>query len=294
MARYSIKDLENFTSIKAHTLRIWEQRYKLLKPSRTDTNIRYYSEYDLKKILNVNLLYNHGLKISKIAGLTDKEIFEHAEELLNESEKTADDNVDYFIRLLLDLEEESICLEFERLAKEKGIEKMYLNTMIPLLEKIGELWQVNTISVSHEHFFSNLLRDFLISEISTLTPAHVPAAKVVLFLHEDEQHELSLLFYHYFLKKRNFECYYLGRQVPMNDLQSFVVQMKPDFLVSSMIASISSKNMARIFSEIATFFPLDKVVVGGYQIDLAQDLLPSKVHKINGIEGLELKMFNKK
>ena len=210
MAEYSIKDLENFTGIKAHTLRIWEQRYNLLEPNRTPTNIRYYTDRDLKKILNVNLLYNNGYKISKIASMSGDQILEKATELLYSQPDSSDDHVEYFIRMIIELDEPAIMERMNALAEQVGVIEFYTGTMIPLLQRVGELWQLDTITVSHEHFFSNILRDFFIRETSKIASPIEAKGRVVLFLHEREMHELSLLFYYYVLKSRNYECYYLG------------------------------------------------------------------------------------
>ena len=157
--RYSIKDLENFTQIKAHTIRIWEQRYGLLEPKRTDTNIRYYSEDDLKKILNINLLYNSGYKISKIALLSEEEIIEEAKSFILVTETDKQSEIDAITMLILDFNGSAIkkALGVE-LAKTK-LDNMYEDIVIPLLNKIGQLWQVNSINIIHERYFSNIFRE---------------------------------------------------------------------------------------------------------------------------------------
>lgn len=286
MTRYSIKDLENFTSIKAHTIRIWEQRYNLFEPHRTSTNIRYYTEADLKKILNINLLYNHGHKISKIAKMSDQEILKIAEEIVSSEGGLYSDVIDNFIRLIAELDDNEIRNEFVRLTDELGLEESFVNVYIPLLEKIGELWQLNTLSVSQEHFFSNLLREFFINSISEI-PVPIPSkGKVVLFLHEQERHELSLLFYYYYLKSSGYECYYLGQQVPLDDLKAFVVQMKPDFLYTSLISAITERNIKELFSKVGDFFPLDKLKAGGIQLSNHKKVIPSEIQQIQSLDDI--------
>lgn len=284
MAEYSIKDLENFTKIKAHTLRIWEQRYALLSPERTATNIRYYSDKDVKKILNINLLYQNGYKISKIAKLQEKEIFQIASDILKSSDVSDRDEINGFIENILDLNEAAIVEGLARINDDVGLEKLYPDVLIPLLEKIGTLWQVDAISVSHEHFLSNLLREFLITEITKLPASKVAKGKVILFLPEHEKHELSLLFYYFLLKKRNYDCYYLGQSVPMKDLKSFAKEVQPDYLISSLIAELSESEFQELFEGFAEAADLSKFYIGGYQMLKNNIKLNSKVNILKGIE----------
>lgn len=288
MAQYSIKDLENFTKIKAHTLRIWEQRYQLLSPQRTETNIRYYSDKDLKKILNINLLYSNGLKISKIANLTEVEIFEQASKLLMKEDTLVPNEVNRFVEYILELDDISIQDGLDKLVKKLGLENLYSQILIPLLEKVGTLWQVDAISVSHEHFISNLLREFLIVQIDGIRIKRVGKGKVVLFLKEDEKHELSLLFYYYTLKKRGYDCFYLGQSVPMKDLRTFVQEVRPDFLITSMVAELSEEDVKEFFAQIDNFFSFDKMYVGGFQALMHGKSFPKAVHQIHKFEDIHL------
>lgn len=288
MAEYSIKDLENFTGIKAHTLRIWEQRYNLLEPNRTPTNIRYYTDRDLKKILNVNLLYNNGYKISKIASMSGDQILEKATELLYSQPDSSDDHVEYFIRMIIELDEPAIMERMNALVEQVGVIEFYTGTMIPLLQRVGELWQLDTITVSHEHFFSNILRDFFIRETSKIASPIEAKGRVVLFLHEREMHELSLLFYYYVLKSRNYECYYLGQAVPVADLISFIKQMRPDYLFTSFIAETDPDFIQEFMEKILEIHPAKKIYVGGYQALQHQHNLPAGIHFIHRTEDIKI------
>ena len=290
MAEYSIKDLENFTKIKAHTLRIWEQRYALLAPERTATNIRYYSDKDVKKILNINLLYQNGYKISKIAKMAEKEIFELAAEILKSSDVSERDEINAFIENILELNETAIVSSLKRMNAEMGMEKLYPDVLIPLLEKVGTLWQVDAISVSHEHFLSNLLREFLITEIAQLPGTKVAKGKVVLFLPEHEKHELSLLFYYFLMKKKHYDCYYLGQSVPMKDLKAFSKEVNPDFLITSLIAELSNNEFEELFENFQEIADLSNFYIGGYQMIKNKSSRFSKVNIITGIE--DFKSFN--
>lgn len=288
MAKYSIKDLENFTKIKAHTLRIWEQRYSLLEPKRTETNIRYYSDKDVKKILNINLLYQNGYKISKIASLSEKEIFDKAAEILLDTEVKGRDEINSFVENILELDEQSIQDSLARINDKIGTERLYTEVLIPLLEKIGTLWQVDAITVSHEHFMSNILREFLISQITGLKSTKVTKGKVVLFLPEHEKHELSLLFYYYLLKKKGYDCFYLGQSVPMKDLRSFVEETKPDFLFTSLIAEVTAEQFKTLFENLTEIMNPERIYAGGFQLVKYKLDVPDHIHVIQSVEDVNL------
>jgi DNA-binding transcriptional MerR regulator len=288
MAKYSIKDLESFTKIKAHTLRIWEQRYQLLNPERTETNIRYYSDKDLKKILNINLLYKNGLKISKIAELSEEELFERAADILLAEEVSTTDEMNRFVEMVMELDEFGIHQLLNKLVVNLGMVKTFSDVLVPLLEKIGTLWQVDAISISHEHFLSNLLREFFIVQIDKLPISRNARGKVVLFLREDEKHELSLLFYYWILKNKGYDCFYLGQSVPMNDLQAFLKEIKPDYLFTSLLNEFLPEEIDKFFKDLETVMPLNKIYAGGYQLYKHADIVPAGVNQIKTIDDIKL------
>lgn len=250
MIRYSIKDLENYTEIKAHTIRIWEQRYNLLSPKRTDSNIRYYSHQDLKKILNINLLYLNGLKISKIAKLSENEITEQAKQIIVEKSVSGNEEVDTLLIAITSMDAEEIRRLLWQYDGQFDLRELYKNIIVPLLVKMGELWQTNSLSVAHEHHFSNILRDFYIVKINKLTPEKKTGKTVILFLPEHEEHELSLLYFQYLLKEAGFNCIYLGKNVPLTDLEASIKQVKPDILISNLITRIQERNIKKFFKEL--------------------------------------------
>ncbi len=194
MSSYSIKDLEQLSGIKAHTLRIWEQRYNFIIPKRTDTNIRYYDDKDLKLILNVSLLRENGYKISKIADMDQEQI---AGAVLEITEKnfSFSDQIHSLVLAMIDLDEE----RFEKIMStnilQTGFENTMLSIIFPFLSKIGVLWQTGSITPAQEHFISNLIRQKLIVAIDgCYVPSKEINNKYLLFLPEGELHEISLLF----------------------------------------------------------------------------------------------------
>lgn len=288
--RYSIKDLENFTKIKAHTIRIWEQRYKLLAPKRTETNIRYYDESDLKKILNINLLYKNGLKISKIAALTDKEIINKSREILESEEASSFKDIELLIKYIIDFNKTDIdALLRDKLATLQ-MQGLYEEIIIPLLRRIGELWQVNTLSVAHEHFLSSVIREFILSETHKLDDNVEGLKKAVFFLHEDEQHEFSLLLLHYILKQRGVICYYFGANLPLDELEALKAKIDPDYFVTCFVKQLSANDFKHLLNRIKNIASGSTVIISGAQAELFQSEMAGNIHFISGIN--EIKRFN--
>ncbi len=263
--RYSIKDLENFTQIKAHTIRIWEQRYGLLTPKRTDTNIRYYSENDLKKILNINLLYGSGSKISKIASLSEGEIIDASKELIRAKKSVNQSEIDNLTLWILEFNGKKINDYLNSALRKMSIEDVYERVILAVFEKIGQLWQVNSISIVHEHYFSNIFKEFLIENISTLDSPSDSSKKAILFLHEHEEHEFGILLYYYILKSNGFTCHYLGQKIPINEVEIAASQINPKLIVTTFTAKISDKNFKKIEDELVSFSKNAEILVSGSQ-----------------------------
>jgi DNA-binding transcriptional MerR regulator len=222
--QFSIKDLEHFTGVKSHTIRAWEQRYKLLVPKRTATNIRYYSGDDLKKLLNVSYLMYHGMKISKIAELGDEALINRVNEVqIEEGGLSA-----VFSRLKLSMlnYDEALFNEIVREhSDEHGLEKTVLEVFLPFLSQIGVLWLTNSICPAQEHFISHLMRQVLNSAVDSLQEDLKSDAPVaVLYLPEREIHDISLLFIHFLCRKYQIRSVFLGASVPFSDLMGVAEQ----------------------------------------------------------------------
>jgi len=231
-SRYSIKDLERISGIKAHTLRIWEQRYNILTPERTQTNIRYYNNYNLKKIINVALLNNNGFKISAIAKMSDSELLKEVERFLNDYKKESD-QVDHLVLCLMDLDES----KFEQIMNNAIIHFGFEDTMekiiFPFFRQMGNLWLLGIINPAQEHYISNLIRKKIIVGIDRITTRPgIQARKILLYLPQLELHEMGLLYAHYLSKLRGHQCFYLGQSVPLEDLTAICKQLKPDQILS--------------------------------------------------------------
>ena len=220
-SRFSIKDIENLSGVKAHTIRIWEKRYTLFEPKRTDTNIRYYTSDDLKKILNVAFLVEKGIKISKISKLNAEELRESIIlEISNSSTSNSYENSILLAMINFDqFHFESI---YNTLTTEFSFREIFNDLFIPLLNKIGLQWQSNTITPAHEHFISNLIYQKLHVNIEKVSQNEIiKTDKVfVLFLPTNEIHELGLLYLEYELSLKGYKTIYLGKSVPTESLES--------------------------------------------------------------------------
>lgn len=221
-SEFSIKDLENLTGIKAHTLRIWEKRYNLLSPERTKTNIRFYSLNSLQKLLNINLLYKNGFKISIIADLSQDEILQNCTLLIKES-AIQDKVINDFKIAMYNFDTGLFNSTYESVRKNLTFEKIYLEYFFPFLEELGYLWQTDTIKPAHEHFISCLIKQKVLIEIDALQSKKSINSnhQFVLFLPEDEIHELGLLLVNFIILKEGFSSIYLGQNIPTSDLTYF-------------------------------------------------------------------------
>ncbi|MCZ8355526.1 MAG: MerR family transcriptional regulator [Cyclobacteriaceae bacterium] len=265
MGKYSIKELEQLSGIKAHTIRIWEKRYTIIEPQRTQTNIRYYSDADLRRIISISLLNNHGVKISKIADLSEEELNKMVLELSEQRSDTAI-HIDQLVIAMIDMEEEQFEKILSNLILRYGFEKTITEIIYPFLEKIGVLWQTQNISPAQEHFISNLIRQKIIVAIDGLPIPPKEAQRIVLFLRENEMHELGLLFYHYVCRRAGYRTYYLGQNVPFEDLVKVVGTHKPNILLTSITSNTNSMSAETYLKKMSNAFPDLRILASGYQV----------------------------
>jgi DNA-binding transcriptional MerR regulator len=280
MASYSIKELENLSGIKAHTIRIWEKRYGIIVPARTETNIRYYSDNNLKRLLNIAILNRYGMRISTIAKLSDSEM---NEKVINVSSDTsnAETNIENLVVAMVEMDEHKIDRIFSRYIMHEGFEKSVTNLIFPFFEKIGLLWQTGSINPAHEHFVSNIFRQKLIVAIDNVViPENKNVKKFILFLPEGEYHELALLYYNYLIKKSGKKVYYLGNAVPYLDLEETNKRVNPDYLFTSLTLSLNKIEVKQYLENLSQTFPSQKIFVTGLQIKESLIDLPSNVVKV--------------
>jgi MerR family transcriptional regulator, light-induced transcriptional regulator len=264
MGQYSIKELEQLSGIKAHTIRIWEKRHKIIEPSRTATNIRYYSDLDLKKIINVSLLNTYGIKISKIADMSLDDVNKKVLEI-SELQNDKGVHIDQMVIAMIDMEEELFEKILNNLILRFGFEKTITEIIYPFLEKIGILWQTQNITPAHEHFISNLIRQKIVVAIDGLPIPPKNSQKILLFLPEGEMHELGLLFYHFLIRKSGYRTYYLGQNVPHEDLISVYKVHQPDFMLTSITSNLTI-SIEKYLEQLANDFGQTKILASGYQV----------------------------
>ncbi|MFC3416433.1 MerR family transcriptional regulator [Algoriphagus hitonicola] len=285
MSTYSIKDLEQLSGIKAHTLRIWEQRYSLLCPKRTDTNIRYYDDADLKLILNVALLNDNGFKISKIASMDAVDIKEEVMKLTERS-LTHDDQIHALTICMIEMDEERFDKILSSNILKLGFEQTMLNIIYPFMSKIGVLWQTGAINPAQEHFISNLVRQKLIVAIDGQI-VNGGGKKFLLFLPEGELHEISLLFAAYLIKSAGHKVIYLGQSTPNDDLLSVYKLHEPEYLLTIITTSPSAEYAQDYINALSERFNKSTILVTGYQV-IGQDLeFPSNVQQLNYIREIK-------
>lgn len=271
MSVYSIKDLENLSGIKAHTLRIWEQRYGIISPERTDTNIRYYNDRDLKLVLNISLLQEHGYKISKIAGMSAEDMHKQVLDLSDRSNRH-DDQIQGLTIAMVDLDEDRFEKIVTRCTLQMGFEQTMMQVIYPFLTKIGVLWQTGSINPAQEHFISNLIRQKLIVATDAQPISHgANDKKYMLFLPSGELHELSLLFANFLLRIRRQRVIYLGQNLPLADAQAVYAIHKPDYILTFITAPPGSDDVQAYIDKLADAFPQAVVLVSGYQV-VSQDI----------------------
>ncbi|AIZ63470.1 hypothetical protein PK28_06785 [Hymenobacter sp. DG25B] len=255
MGQFSISDLEQLSGIKAHTIRMWEQRYGILQPVRTATNIRTYCDDDLRRLLNVATMCARGHRISRVAQLNPDEL----NQAVISSHDDAHDycqQVNSLLAAMLEMDERRLCFLLDSAIKELGFEEAILQVAYPFLQRIGVLWQAGSVNPAQEHLVTNLLRQKMMVAIDSLPPVQpAQARRWVLFLPEGEMHELALLFMNYALRFRGQHVLYLGQNLPVKDLRSVCETYNPHALCTVMTALPERDQVQDYIEQIHTLCP---------------------------------------
>jgi len=262
MNSFTIKDLENLSGIKAHTIRIWEQRYGFLKPRRTNTNIRYYSNDELKTLLNIALLNKYGFRISQIDKMNPSEV---CNKLLSLNDATAvrERITNELLQFMVDLDMKNFESVLDKYINEKGIEATVIQIIFPFLEKIGILWQTGHIHPAQEHLVSNIIRRKILVAIDAASAAKEIDKTFLLFLPEGEHHELGLLFVYFLLRKHGAKTIYLGANVPVNDAAEVIHLKKPDGVFIHLTACGSGFRLERFLQQVKLKFGKTDTILSG-------------------------------
>jgi len=285
---YTIKDLENLTGIKAHTLRIWEKRYQVVIPKRTPTNIRYYSDEDLKKLLNISILNRHGFKISNIANLPNDEL---SKKIISVSNKSfdSDSKIESLIVDMIEMNEAKFEKDLSNMIINLGFEDTFSKVLIPFFEKVGLLWQIGTINPGQEHFMTNLIRQKMIVAIDGIVPdASLEKRKTfILYLPDGELHEIGLLFYSYIIQKMGHRVIYLGQMVPFNDLLLIANSQNPDGFVTFITTSLSNEDINEHLNKLYKNFAGKKIIVSGLQFRVQDVEVPGQITLVTSTDQLK-------
>jgi MerR family transcriptional regulator, light-induced transcriptional regulator len=264
--QYSISALEKLSGIKAHTIRIWEQRYKVLVPNRTDTNIRYYDDEQLKKLLNVVTLLQNGYRISKISEMATEEVHEKVEQIIEQSDKeegTKQAYINQLIAAALTMDIFSFEILFQKVRKSYNLEDSYIHILQPLLVRVGLLWAKSKMNPAQEHFLSNLIRQKLFAALDQLPLPKETNNRWLLFLPPDEYHDIGLLFAHFLLRKYNNHVLYLGANVPLEDIKLVAESYKPTHALLFVIKNMSVKNGNYVLENLQKDLPDTKLLISG-------------------------------
>ncbi len=276
MSSYTIKDLEQISGIKAHTIRIWEQRYHFLQPQRTETNIRSYSANELKVILNVSLLNKYGYKISHIDKMSSSDI-EDKILGLNQFEAEKERLVNCMIKDMVSLDMYSFEKNLDLYIAQKGIEKTITEIIFPFLERVGILWITNHINPAQEHLSTNLIRQKIILGIEKLPKIPTSNKHIVLFMPEGEYHEIAILFVQFLLKQKGYSIDYLGANVPSVDIKYLTENKKVDHLYAHITAPIKGFKMNKFIESLGQINPNIPIVISGQVAQEYKGLAPTNV-----------------
>lgn len=275
MSQYQIADLEKLTGIKAHTIRIWEKRYNLIEPHRTPTNIRYYDDQQVKKLLNTSTLLAKGMKISKISALSDKEI----SEIISNYEGVESDDVvcstyiNDLMASMLVYDEPAFDKAISSAINRFGMYNAMLKVIYPFLKKTGLLWAISQTMPVQEHFASCIIRKKLLSAIEGLPPATNNDKKFLLFLAPNEWHELGLMFSDYMIKSKGYQTVYLGPHVPIENLNNVVAVAKPSHVLTFFITRQEAEEYITLLQQVLLeIAPSDLIIVGSGSFKIPKDI----------------------
>ena len=283
-AIYSIRDLEHFSGIKAHTIRIWEQRYGILQAARTETGIRYYSEAELKYLMRLALLNRNGYKISKLAGMPQEQIAEMVEDMVKAPQEYSA-HIEGLLLATMEYDEERFEKILNTCILQIGFEGTVTKVIFPYLEKVGMMWVSGTVIAAQEHFVSQLLRQKLIVAIDGQSArTNQDSRTFILFLPNGEWHELSLLFLHYLLKVHHHKVIYLGGSVPLKDVLQVGQTVQPDGFYTILTTNPIGYSIVDYLNTLASTFPKSSVFASGAMVHTPPRGLESNVYILQSLD----------
>jgi MerR family transcriptional regulator, light-induced transcriptional regulator len=287
MEKYSIKDIEKLSGIKAHTIRVWERRFNIVSPQRTETNRRRYRDDDLRRIINISILRRNDFKISDIVKLSPIEIEEKVS-FLSKDLFQPDTQIDSMVVLMIEHNEKVLNELLIRSMVNRGLEETMISIVFPFLKRIGVMWQTGSVDIGSEHFITSLFRQKLISSIDVLSPDLKPERKrVIFFLPENELHEIGLLFFHYITKKLGHETLYLGQSTPLSAVARLNDQWKADIIVTGLLSGYRNFDKDGYLALMHKAFPDQTILVAGELAANAIDLKNKHIFPISSVDDLK-------
>tara|TARA_B110000263_G_C15283580_1_gene499598 strand:+ start:963 stop:1880 length:918 start_codon:yes stop_codon:yes gene_type:complete len=297
---FSIKNLENISGIKAHTIRIWEKRYAILSPNRSQTNIRRYSLESLKKLLNITLLYKSGYKISKISTIPSEEL-ETIVKAITLNSTAENVYVNLFKLSMISFDKTMFYKTFNKIISEHDFEFIYIKIFIPLMNDLGILWQTHSISISHEHFITNLIKQQLHVKTEILNKKSMfnkSKIKFILFLPENEFHELSILFLNYLILSHGFKTIFLGQSTPNKDLKTILNNDESMHFISFFTVRPNKEEIINYLIDFKEQILINKNIqlsIFGPQISLLLNIrIPDKINLFYSLDEFKNKILLKK
>jgi len=287
VARYFIKDIENISGIKAHTIRIWEQRYNLISPKRTETNLRFYNDEDVKLILNVSILKDAGYRISDIAALNQRDLMEKVNSVIDEVEGK-ESIIKSLVASTYDLNESEINKIISSHILKNGFESTVLNLIFPFLKKVGQLWMSNSLHPGLEHFATNIIKNKLQIASEGKQIRNENSKKFLLFLPEGEHHEISLLFASYLLKANGHEVVYMGSNTPMEDLEKVFKDWLPEYIFTSVTTGFTQLTFEKMLEVFESNWDNIKVFITGNRALEHKGKVPKNVSIIKDVSEFKL------
>jgi DNA-binding transcriptional MerR regulator len=269
MGRYTLNDLERLTGIKADTIRIWEQRYRLTTAHRTTTNRRWYSDEDLRRLINISTLNRSGVKISEIAAIPPEELELRTADLIK-NDTGSDTLTDSLVVAMTRLDEAAVNEILLRSVISRGLNDTFTSVVFPFLHKVGVMWHTGFINVGDEHFISNIFRRKLIAAFDNLSPAIKPGSKrILLFLPENEYHEIGLLYYAYIVRNLGHQVLYLGQSTPLNVAFDVSEIWNPDIIITGALSGISVTEPDDFIMKAVKTFAGKKILFAGLLAETA-------------------------
>ncbi|MDX9726746.1 MAG: MerR family transcriptional regulator [Bacteroidales bacterium] len=294
MEQYTLNDLEKLTGIRADTIRIWEYRYSIVTPRRTETNRRWYTGDDLRKLINISILNRYGTRISEIATLP-VDILESRTEELVKGKNDPGLFTDSLVKAITEYNEEAVNEILLRASIKLGFEKTFTNVVFPFLKKVGVLWHTGSVNIGSEHFISNIFRQRLIAAIDSLTPSKSGnGMKLLMFLPENEYHELGLLWYAYIAQSLGNRVIYLGQSTPLSAVAEVSTSWKPEMIITGTLSGKPLDDPDKFVRDLKASFPESRILLSGFLADVAEKTGLVEVHPCRSETELRKHLGNRK